>query len=90
MSTIDTDVDKYTISELLAILQLHELNDEDIMNKTNKYIDRFKNEKNYTLVHFFQNMQTKLLRFSIQEKENKEPQEIDDKEEIVEGFNTFE
>jgi hypothetical protein len=88
MSTIDTDVNKYTISELLAILQLHDLNDEDIMNKTNEYIHRFKNEKNYTLVKFFQNMQTKLLRFSRQE--NTESYETDETEEIIEGFNNFE
>jgi hypothetical protein len=71
MSNIDKNVNNYTISELLSILGLDELNDDEIMNKTNEYITRFQNEDNI-LSNFFQDMQTKLLRFT--EKEQEGPQ----------------
>ena len=53
MTTIDTNVDNYTISELLSILNIDELNEDDVLNKTNGYIQRFQNENNSKLVIFF-------------------------------------
>jgi len=63
--SMNYNVDNYTILELLAIIELNvdTLNDNDIMNKTNKYISRFKEEGNSNLVRFFQDMQTKLLQY---------------------------
>ena len=65
MTSIDHNVNNYTISELLSILGLDtdDLTDEDITDTTNIYIDRFKNENNLALSTFFQNIQTKLLQY---------------------------
>ena len=65
MTSIDHNVNNYTISELLAILGLNtdELTDQDITDNTNQYIERFKNENKPTLSTFFQDMQTKLLQY---------------------------
>ena len=63
MSTIDYNVDAYTISELLSILGLDDPSDQEIMDTTNKYIQRFSNENSPNLVTFFQDMQTKLLQY---------------------------
>jgi len=68
MTSIDTNVNNYTISELLAILDLHDINEHDIMKTTNKYIKRFQNENKPQLISFFQNMQTKLLQYSNKNK----------------------
>jgi hypothetical protein len=63
MSGIDTNVNNYTITELLSILNIDDINEKDIFKKTNQYIDRFKRENNNTLVIFFQEIQTKLLTY---------------------------
>ena len=65
MSKVDYNIDNYTITELLEILDLDEPTEEDIINKTNEYINRFsKNRENRPeLVIFFQTMQSKLLRY---------------------------
>ena len=70
---MDTNVNNYTISELLSILDLNqdESTESHIIDKTNDYISRFKNENNKKLQFFFQNMQTKLLQYMNQiKKEN--------------------
>ena len=65
MSTINYNVNNYTISELLAILGLDDPDTDEIIDTTNKYIERFSpsNEKQPQLVNFFQSIQTKLLRY---------------------------
>jgi hypothetical protein len=65
MSTIDYNIDNYTITELLAILDLDDPDSEQIMETTNKYIDRFSpsGENQPNLVNFFQEIQTKLLQY---------------------------
>lgn len=65
MSTIDYNIDNYTITELLAILGLDDPNSDEIMDTTNKYISKFSpsGENQPQLVNFFQSMQTKLLRY---------------------------
>jgi hypothetical protein len=75
MSGIDTNVNNYTIDELLAILGLNKLDDDDIMDKTDEYIQRFQSEDNSKLSIFFQNIQTKLLRHTNQLKKGDEPDE---------------
>jgi len=64
MSTVDYNTDNYTISELLVILGLDDPTEEEIINTTNKYIDRFSKEKSPNLVAFFQDIQTKLLQYT--------------------------
>jgi hypothetical protein len=65
MSTVDYNVDNYTISELLAILGLDDPDSEQIKETTDNYIKRFSpsGENQPQLVNFFQSIQTKLLRY---------------------------
>jgi hypothetical protein len=64
MSTMDYNVDTYTISELLAIVNLDDPSEEEIIDTTNTYIDRFTEENSTDLVTFFQDIQTKLLQYT--------------------------
>ena len=68
MTSIDTNVNNYTISELFAILELDDPDAQDILVSTNTFIAKFQKENNPSLVLFFQNIQTKLLQY-IQEQE---------------------
>jgi hypothetical protein len=65
MTTIDYNVDNYTITELLTILDLDDPNEDEIIESTNNYIKRFSpsGENQPQLVNFFQSIQTKLLRY---------------------------
>jgi hypothetical protein len=63
MSTIDYNIDNYTITELLTIINLDDPTEKQILDITNKYIDRFSKENSPNLVNFFQNIQTKLLQY---------------------------
>lgn len=62
MST-DLNVNNYTVSELLAIVDLDDPTASEIVDTTNKFIDRFDNEGNENMSIFFQNIQTKLLEY---------------------------
>ena len=59
----DLNVNNYTISELLAILELDEPTNSEIIDKTNELIERFTNENNQRLVTFFTNIQTKMVEY---------------------------
>ncbi len=59
----DLNVDNYTISELLAILELDDPTRNDIIDKTNELIDRFTDENNEGMVSFFTGIQDKLLQY---------------------------
>jgi hypothetical protein len=59
----DLNVNNYTISELLAILELDEPTNSEIIDKTNELIERFTNENNERLVSFFTNIQTKMMKY---------------------------
>jgi len=65
MSTIDYNVDNYTIPELLAILGLDDPDSDEIFDTTNSFISRFSSSTDYQpqLVNFFQSIQTKLLQY---------------------------
>ena len=63
MGTLDLNVDNYTISELLGIIELDDPTSDDIINKTNYYIKDFQKKKNLELVNFFKSIQTKLLNY---------------------------
>ena len=69
MTTVNYNADNYTITELLAILDLDDPTSDEIMDSTNAYIDRFSENNQPQLVNFFQSVQTKLLRY-MQELEN--------------------
>lgn len=60
----DLNVDNYTISELLAILELDDdPTKTDIIDKTNELIDRFTDENNESMVSFFTDIQNKLVQY---------------------------
>lgn len=65
MSTVDYNVDSYTISELFEILGLDDPTSDDIIKQTNNYIKRFSSSKENRpeLVSFFLDIQTKLLQY---------------------------
>jgi hypothetical protein len=65
MSTVDYNVDNYTIPELLKIVGLDDPTSDEIIDTTDKYIERFSssNEDRSELVNFFQSIQTKLLQY---------------------------
>lgn len=62
-SNFDTNVNNYTLSELMAIVEINDLNPKEIVEKTNKAIVKFKN-KNPQISVFFQNIQSQLLQYS--------------------------
>ena len=66
MTTIDTNVSNYTLSELLAILDISDsesISPHLITEKTNKLINQFK-EKNPEMSVFFLEMQSELLKYA--------------------------
>ena len=77
MSSIDYNVNNYTIDELLAILELTDLDETGIMDATDVYIDRFQSENNEKLSLFFQNIQTKLLQYKNQLNKGEKPPEFE-------------
>lgn len=52
MTSINTNISDYTLSELMAIVNIEELTPENIINSTNHYIRKYKT-KNPTLAVFF-------------------------------------
>jgi len=63
MTSIDTNVSNYTLSELMAIVELNDLDPSEITEKTNKLINRFK-DKNPELSVFFLAIQSELLQYA--------------------------
>jgi hypothetical protein len=89
MTSIDTNVSNYTLSELMAIVELNDLDPSDITDKTNKLINRFKS-KNPEMSVFFQEIQQQLLDYAdgLQDNNEEEDNDVEDAGEkiIVEGF----
>uniref|UniRef100_A0A6C0ERL7 Uncharacterized protein n=1 Tax=viral metagenome TaxID=1070528 RepID=A0A6C0ERL7_9ZZZZ len=63
MSTFDTNVENYSISELMAIAEINDLNPNEIIKKTNIAIKKFERTKPDISV-FFRNIQSQLLQYS--------------------------
>jgi len=61
-NSIDTNVSNYTLSELMAIVGLDDLDPNDITQKTNTYIQKYK-YTDPTLSTFFQAIQSQLLQY---------------------------
>jgi hypothetical protein len=62
-TNINTDVSAYTLSELMAIVEVQDLNPDEIVENTNFYIKRYKT-KNPELSVFFQDVQSQLLQYA--------------------------
>jgi hypothetical protein len=92
-SNVDTNVDNYTLSELMAIVDVNDLDPPEITRKTNILIEKFKNG-NPVLSVFFREVQSQLLQYSmnfIDEQDNEDDEDdVDPSEKIyVEGFGTM-
>ena len=63
MTSVDTDVSSYTISELMAIIEVTDIDPEEIVQNTNVLINKFK-DSNPQLSVFFKEVQSQLLQYS--------------------------
>jgi len=85
---IDLNVENYTLSELMLIIQIDDLDPKNIVVKTNKYINKYK-ESDPQLSVFFKEVQSQLLQYSMNLLyEGVEEPDIDEDEdeENIEGF----
>lgn len=76
-SNFDANVNNYTITELLTILELDDPTSSEIIDATNKLITRFENEGNAKKTIFFKNMQTKLVEYVDNLEEGGDPDELE-------------
>ena len=83
MTSINTNVSDYTLSELMAIVEIEELTPENVVENTNYWIKKYKT-KNPEMAIFFQQIQSELLQYA----QTLEPESDEDNEGkiIVEGF----
>jgi len=93
MNDIDTNVSNYTLSELMTIVGINDLDDKNkILNSTNFYIKKYKN-KNPKLSVFFQDIQSQLLRYYDgldNDDNNDDEDDVDVNDKIfVEGFDNM-
>jgi hypothetical protein len=61
--SVDTDIDNYTLEELMAIIEVQELVPSEIVKKTNIHVNKFK-KSDPTLSAFFLEVQSQLLRYA--------------------------
>lgn len=65
MTSLDTNVSNYSLSELLTIVELdndEDINEDTIITNTNKFINKFKTKKPELAV-FFKEIQSQLLQY---------------------------
>ena len=75
MTSISTDVSDYTLSELMAIVEIEDLKPDTIVENTNYLIKKYKT-KNPELAVFFKQIQSQLLQYA----QGLEPDSEDDDE----------
>lgn len=87
MTSIDTNISNYTLSELIAISGINNLDPDEIISKTNKRIRRFKDTEPKISV-FFEEIQSQLLHYAEGLEYNKDDEDNENTEEkiIVESF----
>jgi hypothetical protein len=73
MQKVDTNIDNYTVSEMLTILDLDSIDPEKIESKTDYYINKFTKENDPDMVNFFQDMKESLLDYAEQLDSENEP-----------------
>jgi len=74
MTSIDTNINNYTIAELLTILDVEDFTlVDEIVEITNTYIEKFKKEKKPEMITFFQEMQSVLLNYAAELDSSDEP-----------------
>ena len=88
MTDLDTNVSNYTLSELMAIIGIDDLQPEYIVENTNYYINKYK-IINPRMSIFFKEIQSQLLQYiqNVEEDENNDNEDDDNEGKIlVEGF----
>jgi hypothetical protein len=75
MEDIDTDVSNYTLSELMAIIDVEDMKPDTIIENTNYLIKKYKS-KNPAMSVFFKEIQSQLLQYA----QGLEPDSEDDDE----------
>jgi|LauGreSBDMM110SN_4_FD.fasta_scaffold23310_2 hypothetical protein len=89
MTSFDTNVSNYTLSELMAIIGVEEIEPHEIVERTNSLYNRFKT-KNPQMASFFKEIQSQLLQYYDGLTENDEEDENENYESsekiVVEGF----
>jgi len=63
MASINTNVSDYTLSELLAIVDIEEVTPKNVLEKTNFFIRKYKTN-NHEMAVFFQQIQNELLEYA--------------------------
>ena len=73
LPNFDTDVNSYTLAELLTILGLDDPDPHSITKKTNKLINKYK-KSDPSIATFFKNVQSQLIQYSsdLNDPENKD------------------
>jgi len=77
MTSINTNITDYTLSELMAIVDIEDMTPENIIDSTDHYIKKYKT-KNPTLAVFFKEIQSQLLHYSQGLEEDDEDDEDDE------------
>lgn len=84
MSKLDTNISNYSLSELMAIININDLEPDHIVENTNYFIDKYKT-KNPQMSVFFKEIQSQLLQYSqVLKTDNIENEDDEDAEIIVE------
>jgi hypothetical protein len=84
---MDYNVDNYTITELLTILELEDPTTDEIMDSTNDYIEQVSSQPQ--LATFFQDVQTKLLQYMNELETSGEAAEYEPNEKQTEDWITY-
>lgn len=85
MTDIDTNVANYTLSELLSIVELEDLEPQNIIENTNYYIRKYKS-KNPSLAVFFKEIQSQLLQYAEGLNSDTDDESTNENKILVEGF----
>lgn len=76
MSNIDLNVDNYSLSELMAIVELDNLDEDNIIKSTEKYMNKYK-DSNPELSTFFYEIQSQLLQYASNLEPNQNGNNLD-------------
>jgi hypothetical protein len=81
MASFDTNVSNYTLSELMAIIGIDDLQPEHIIDNTDYYINKYKT-KNPQMSVFFKEIQSQLLQYTKNLNEKNENDDDTDEDDI--------
>ncbi len=85
MTSLDMNVSNYTLTELMAIVELEDLEPQDIIENTNYYIRKYKT-KNPPMAVFFKEIQSQLLQYADGLDPDTDDENDNENKIIVEGF----